>query len=428
MKKIVCAIMIAASFVACNKVDNSLYFDNSDNRVFDDATAELDTLSYAVGMNLGLGLRFQPSGVTFNYEVLMNAMAEELEKNVFDYEAIDANKALVKRFTSERLQPFAIAQFAKGKTEGLPNGNGNLHDIFNEEFTQDRVSEMFGRDMASYIYLAAYPLNMHWLRTAINDAASAEGNEVHDSLMRITVLQMRGALRNYHTRIHPEYIVEASKAWLESVSKQPNVQTMVVDEYDTLYFRVNKAGNDVKPRSMNDTIAFSYDLYTRSGKLVESHTKRANEIREALELEKADTVQDERRQARIKQLSDQLENVENLRVPMSKALLKGLQYGIQNIGEGGEITIWMPAPLAFGERGNRVVHGHDAVVMNVKLKSVSYGPTDEELEAIERERRAKPVEIPNGFFAPKQKGPKAGDLPVKPAGDKKNIIQPVELK
>lgn len=428
MKKIICAIIIAASFVACNKVDNSLYFDNSDNRVFDDATAEFDTLSYAVGMNLGLGLRFQPSGITFNYEVLVDAMAEEFEKNVFDYEAIDANKELVKRFTTERLQPYALSQFANGKKEGLPNGNGNLQDVFNEEFTQDRVSEMFGRDMASYIYLAAYPLNMHWLRTAINDAASAEGNEVHDSLMRITVFQMRGALRDYHTRIHPEYIVETSKTWLESVAKQPNVQTMVVDEYDTLYFRVNKAGNDVKPRSMNDTIAFSYDLYTRSGKLVESHTKRANDIRKALELEKADTVQDERHQARIKQLSDQLEHIENLRVPISKALLKGLQYGIQNIGEGGEITIWMPAPLAFGERGNRIVHGHDAVVMNVKLKSVSYGPTDEELEAIEKERRAKPVEMPNGFFAPKQKGPKAGDLPVKPAGDKKHIIQPVELK
>ena len=52
MKKIFCAIIVAASVVACGKVDNSMYFDASDNRTYEDASAEFDTLSYAVGMNL----------------------------------------------------------------------------------------------------------------------------------------------------------------------------------------------------------------------------------------------------------------------------------------------------------------------------------------------------------------------------------------
>jgi hypothetical protein len=263
------------------------------------------------------------------------------------------------------------------------------------------------------------------MRAAIDEASKAEGNEIHDSLMRLTVLQMRGSLQNYHTRIHPEYIVEASREWLKSVAAQPDVKTMVIDEFDTLYYRVNKSGNDVKPRGLYDTIAFSYDLYTRSGRLIESHTKRANMIREALEEAKADTVQDDRKVARIKQLTDQLENVENLRVPVSKALLKGLQYGVQNIGEGGDITVWMPASLAFGERGNRVVHGHDAVVMNITLKSVSYGPTDEELAAM-KEKKSKGKTLPEGIVLPKQKS--EGDAKSKPSSDNKLVIKPVELK
>lgn len=425
MKKIFCAIIVAASVLSCSKADNSMYFDASDNRVYDDATAEFDTLSYAVGMNLGLGLRYQPSGMTFNYEVLMDAICDELAKDVFDYDAIDANKELIKRFSSECLQPFALANMKKNTGAGLI-ADGASKQLFNEEFTEDRVSEMFGRDMANYIHTAAYPINLHWMRAAIDEASKAEGNEIHDSLMRLTVLQMRGSLQKYHTRIHPEYIVEASREWLKSVAAQPDVKTMVIDEFDTLYYRVNKSGNDVKPRGLHDTIAFSYDLYTRSGRLIESHSKRANMIREALEEAKADTVQDDRQLARIKQLTDQLENVENLRVPVSKALLKGLQYGVQNIGEGGEITIWMPASLAFGERGNRVVHGHDAVVMNVTLKSVSYGPTDEEVEAMEAEKRAKGVQLPNGIFAPKQLPD--GAAPSKQSINNKQIIMPVGSK
>ena len=425
MKKIFYAIMIVASVVACNKVDNSMYFDTSDNRVYNDATEKFDTLSYAVGMNLGLGLRYQPSGVTFNYEVLMQALEEELSKDVFDYEAIEANRELIQRFSTERLQPYSIANRRK-KDNNSPVEVSLSRQLFNDEFTEDKVSEMFGRDMANYIHTAAYPINLHWMFAAIDEASKAEAEEVHDSLMRLTILQMRGTLQNYHTRLHPEYIVAASREWLENVAKQPNVKTMVIDEFDTLYYRVNKAGNNVKPRGMNDTIAFSYDLYTRSGKLVESHSKRANDIREALEKEKADSVQDERRAARIKQLSDQLESVENLRVPLSKALLKGLQYGVQNIGEGGEITIWMPASLAFGERGNRIVHGHDAVVMNVTLKSVSYGPTEEELAAMEEEKRANGIQLPNGVFAPKPRPD--GSMPQMPMIPQKNVVKPVEMK
>lgn len=431
MKRIIYAIIIAASVVSCGKVDNSMFFDASDNRVYEDATAELDTLSYAVGMNLGLGLRYQPSGMPFNYETLLNSMGEVLSQSILDYDALADNKELIKRFNSERLQPYAIAQ-QKAKTKANTKGDDDkkLHmnvvrPLFDEEFTEESVSQMFGRDMAAYIVTAAYPLNMYWLRSAINEASEAEGEIVHDSLMRLTVMQMRSSLQDYHRRVHPEYIVNTAREWIEYVAQQKDVHAMVVEESDTLYYRVNRAGNGIKPRSLNDTVSFSYDLYTRSGKLIESHDQRANTIREALEKEKAaDTVQSAKSAARIKQLSDQLNDIENLRVPISKMLLKGLQYGVQNVGEGGNITVWMPASLAYGERGNRVVHGNDAVVMNITLKSVSYGPTEEELAAQEEEnvaQKASKTKFENGVFAPKQN-------PENSANSGKVVITPVEKK
>ena len=428
MKKIFSAIIIAASVAACGKVDNSMYFDPSDKRVFEDATAEFDTLSYAVGMNLGLGMRFQQSGMTFDYETLINALDEELAKDVVNYEELEANKELIRRFSSERLQPYVLSNFAK-QHQTLEDVLVPTRALFNDEFTLESVSAMYGRDMANYILTAAYPLNIHWLRTAMQEASEVDSQIVHDSLMRLTVQQMRGSLQNYHSRIHPEYIVNASREWLSDIAKKPNVNAMVIDEFDTLYFRVDKAGNGVKPRGMNDTISFSYDLYTRSGKLVESHSKRADMVREALEKEKlADTLPNGKSKARIKQLTDQLNDIENLRIPVSRGLLKGLQYAVQNVGEGGEITVWMPASLAFGERGNRMVHGNDAVVMSIHLKSVSYGPTDEELAAIEAEKKAKSLSLPkaeNGLFTPKQRPDANTVTRPKPELDSKIVIEPV---
>lgn len=426
MKKIFYAIIIAASVVACGKVDNSMYFDRANNRIYEDATAEFDTLSYAVGMNFGLGLRQQQSGVPFDYETLIATINEELAKDMLDFEAIEENKLVVKQYIAEHLRPYAIEKL-KSEKDKPAHVLTVVKPLYNTQFPEDRVAKMFGVDMANYIFNAAYPLNMYWTRIAMQEAATLEYDIIHDSLMRLSVMQMRDVITNYHARIQPEFIVETAREWLNNVAKQPNVNRMVVDEFDTLYFRVNKAGNGIKPRSMNDTISFSYDLYTRSGKLIESHAKRANMIREALEEAKAaDTLQDSKNSARIKQLTDQLNNLENLRVPLSKALLKGLQYGIQNIGEGGEITVWMPASLAFGEQGNRIVPGHDAVVMNITLKSVSYGPTEEELAAMQKEKKKANAEmIPNAIFAPKQK---PNNDAKKPSNNGKHIIKPVELK
>ena len=233
----------------------------------------------------------------------------------------------------------------------------------------------------------------------------------------------------YHMEQYPKYNTEASRMWLDHVSKQRGVNSMVVDG-DTLYFRVDVAGNGVKPKGMNDTVRINYDLYTRGGKLIESHAKREQDLSKALEEAKADVVdtavvKDMNAVMRVTQLTQQLENLRNMRMPVSKSLLKGMQYAIQNVGEGGEITIWMPSSLAFGERGNRAVAGNEAVVMRVNLKEVSYGPTDEELAAMEAEKHANKVARP-ALSKDKMPLPKDKKAIMKPENkEQKIVVKPV---
>ena len=428
MKRILCSLLVAATVASCCKVDNSMYFDNSNKRVVEDATAEFDTLSYAVGMNFGLSLKFQSRGLTLNEEILLATLEEELSKESLDYDLMDENKELMNRFGKERLQPYTMAQFRKSISK-QSDAVAEEVSLFDDEFTQERVSEMFGHDIAGVIVNAAYPLNMYWFRMAMHDCFAIESEVLTDSLLRLNMMQMRAGLKDYHMNQLPDYNAEASRKWLERISQQRGVNAMVV-EGDTLYFRVDVAGNTVKPKGMNDTISISYDLYTRNGKLIESHAKREQALTKALEEAKAavvDTakVKDMNAMMRVTQLTQQLKNLQNMRMPVSKSLLKGMQYAVQNVGEGGQITIWMPSSLAFGKMGNRAVSANDAVVMSVKLNEVSYGPTDEELAAIEAEKHANKVARP-ALSKDKMPLPKDKKAIMKPENkEQKIVVKPV---
>jgi FKBP-type peptidyl-prolyl cis-trans isomerase 2 len=167
---------------------------------------------------------------------------------------------------------------------------------------------------------------------------------------------------------------------------------MVVDG-DTLYFRVDVAGNGVKPKGMNDTVRINYDLYTRGGKLIESHAKREQDLSKALEEAKADVVdtavvKDMNAVMRVTQLTQQLENLRNMRMPVSKSLLKGMQYAIQNVGEGGEIILYIPSNLAYGRWGQQRGGIGPNQCLEFRVEVVEVIPTpEEELKKIEEAKK-----------------------------------------
>ena len=84
---------------------------------------------------------------------------------------------------------------------------------------------------------------------------------------------------------------------------------------------------------------------------------------------------------RIERIKGQLETTENLKVVLDRAIIKGSKYGIQKASEGGDITLWIPASLAYGSRGNKVVSPNEPIVMTIHLNSVAYGPSEEEIAA-----------------------------------------------
>ena len=60
-------------------------------------------------------------------------------------------------------------------------------------------------------------------------------------------------------------------------------------------------------------------------------------------------------------------------------VIKGWTEGLQLVGEGGEIELFIPASLAYGENGNQGIEPNSTLIFNVKVSKVGkFVPAAEE--------------------------------------------------
>ena len=378
MKKILFSVVALAMLTACGGGDRQMYFDNDSSRTFNDPNAEFDTLSYAVGMNIGLSISLQNGDLELIDDLIRTTLLEELASESINHDFMAENTRYMSRFSMERSRPYQMTKRMNAFVQTDCPDTLTLPEIYNEEFTREKVSKSFGYDIAKYIRRMALPVNSYWLLKAMEDATVVESPAQIDSLMIITGNDVRTAMSKYATVVLPEYNAERTREWLKGVAAQDDVRQMIV-EGDTLYYRIDVAGNGQKPQSLVDTVAFDYEVYTRSGMPVESTAQRMADLKYNLEQTKtsdlfADTTM---RNERIHQIEAQIERFENLRIPMKNSIIKGAQYAMQHVSVGGEITMWVPASLAYGARGNRVVGPNDGIVMRVKLKDLTVVDTEQ---------------------------------------------------
>ena len=55
---------------------------------------------------------------------------------------------------------------------------------------------------------------------------------------------------------------------------------------------------------------------------------------------------------------------------IANRVIKGWTEGLGLLGEGGEATLYIPAELAYGERGNRGIAPNSTLIFDVKVHKV----------------------------------------------------------
>lgn len=350
------------------------YCQTGESIITDDPAADFDTLSYAMGMNLGLGISIQQAEVGFNTEAVRQAIAEELAKSNVDHAAMAKNQKRVQKFSSERIQPLMMQKRMNSRIKTDCPDTLSLPEVFNEEYACDEMSRCLGVDIAHYVRSSQMPTNISWLIAGMVDADKVSSFEEIDANMRLSQEQMGNALRNYFSVVLPAEQRELSRAWLGSIAERENVEMLVVGQ-DTLYYRIDEAGGELKPADIRDTVALRFEMFTRRGTLVESTNMRGAERREFVdervaELQRDTVMPEERRAEQIATLEESVEFAYLPKVTLQRFFVRGATDALKLIGEGGKITIWMPSTLAYGPRGNRAVLPNEAIVMSARIEDV----------------------------------------------------------
>lgn len=301
--------------------------------------SQMDTLSYAWGINFANDMRSGVPEMRFDWTVLADAAAESMLVEAA-YEEDEANKknleVLESFFTTkrpERIQKFLEANpvDTTSQTSVMVQQQAliaNL-DIFETEEERKEVSAAYGYDLGARFRSVRFPIQAYWFAQAIKDFTSEKGAAIMSD-------EAANYVDTYFLNVMPRKNKEASEAWLAKVEKQKGVNKTE----SGLLYRIDREGDAVKPTG-KDMVKCNYEGKLRDGFVFDSSYERG----------------------------------EPAEFPLS-GVIPGWTEGLQLVGQGGQITLWIPSELAYGQggAGGGMIGPNEALEFKVELIEVT--PTE----------------------------------------------------
>lgn len=158
---------------------------------------------------------------------------------------------------------------------------------------------------------------------------------VEDALANETAMTREdafGMLRQYFNVTMPKKALEKSHAYLAEIEKQPNVKKT---ESGLLYEIVSEGNMEKKAVNNTDKVKVLYEGKLRNGEVFDSSYERGDTATFAL-----------------------------------NQVIKGWGEGMKLIGEGGEIKLWIPSELAYGQRAPQAIGPNQALAFTIELLEV----------------------------------------------------------
>lgn len=198
-------------------------------------------------------------------------------------------------------------------------------DMFLRESERDSISFAFGQDVGFNIKESGMPIKVAQLLEGMQN--------VRDDNPKMSEDDVNAYLQYYFMVKRPAENAEASEAWLAKVEKKSGVQKT---ESGLLYKVTRQGDADTIATNARDVVVVNYKGTTRDGKVFDSSYDRG----------------------------------EPAEFPLNR-VIKGWTEGLQLVGKGGAITLWIPADLAYGTRGaGRDIGPNEALCFEVEVIDV----------------------------------------------------------
>lgn len=235
------------------------------------------------------------------------------------------------------------SQTAEENAESAEKKVMTAKDYIPSKAEVDSVSYLMGINFGSFLKSYNFgELNYNQVLKGMKAYVNAKGDERSEEFLKqfkYSPMSINNAFNSYlEKRNNYESLVskEESEKFLAANAKKDGVK---VTE-SGLQYEIIEQGGEVMP-TLSDTLYVKY-----KGTLIDG------------------TVFDQT-----------AEDGEPISFPLG-GVIRGWQEGLQLIGEGGKIKLYIPADLAYGERGNQGIKPNSALVFDVEL--VKVGKASEE--------------------------------------------------
>lgn len=277
--------------------------------------AQVDSVSYLVGVNFGSFIKSNGFGTGLLYS--------EIQKGISDYlNAVGSpsDPDFNKQF---KINPDSMNDtfntFLKGEQKS------NIQD----------VSYLVGINFGSFIKSYGFGTGLQYseIQKGMSDYINAKGNPSDSEFsnqFKISPDKMNDVFNRFFDKkkqIISDKNKKEEQAYLLKIAKEKGVK---VTE-SGLQYRIIKQGNNVHAHS-KDTVEVTY-----IGKLINGEVFDKSEEPISLQLNR---------------------------------VIPGWTEGLQLIGEGGKIELYIPSSLAYGEEGNQVIEPNSTLIFSVDLLKV----------------------------------------------------------
>ena len=317
--------------------------------------SKLDTLSYVIGMNISQGMSRDLGPMKLNTELFKNtleaaALGDTLvmcgETSITAESAPNQLSEFFMTKYGERVQKLRAQELAKRDSKAAPvELDFNPETMFASDEEQNLISSAMGFATGADLIKSRLPLQTYWLLMGYDEAKSAN--------VKITLEQAEAFMNNYFTVVIPQQNKKESEEWLAQVEKESGVKKT---ESGLLYKVVTEGDMSAKATSPTDTVKVHYKGTTRRGEVFDASrfADMPTERQEMLKRYQPDTYM----------------NDTPIEFPLNR-VIKGWTEGMQLVGKGGKIILWIPGELAYGERGvSNLIGPNDALKFEVDLIDV----------------------------------------------------------
>ena len=328
----------AVIFASCSRSNGSITMGSK---------SQFDSLSYALGNNVGAGLNRMMSDIPFDFDAMTEGVTEGAlgTAKMTHPEALDTLRTFFMVTRPERAQ--AIAKKNAMTPDSLKTPEESLADpaMFESEEERRFISYAFGIDLGNNMLGADLPIQLVWFGQGLKDI-TGNGEEA-----RMTEQEAVKFLRNWYSVVRPAENKKANEEWIASIEK--NAFRKPNRDY---FIRSKRRAMRPDADGLRDRVKVYYTGTNYKGQVFDSSyfENKPEEMKEYLkQIDPEGYDKDEAVEFELGQV------------------IPGWTEGLKLIGKGGKITLWIPAELAYGRQARgKYILPNSALKFEVELEDV----------------------------------------------------------